>query len=64
MKINRIEGFMHCTNIWLMYVDGFSELKEIPSMETLVSLEELRVSEHVKLKRIQGLVHYTKLQLL
>jgi hypothetical protein len=33
---------------------GCSELEELPSMETLTSLEELHIDPCVKLKSIQG----------
>ena len=40
------------------------DLEEIPSMETLVSLEQLVAIECVNLKKIQGLSHYTMLRFL
>ena len=50
-------------NIMLLYIDGWFELEELPSMETCVSLKELQGGECVKLKR-NGLVDCTKLLLL
>jgi len=40
------------------------KVEQLPSMETMVSLEEFNASECVKLRRIWGLAHCTKLRIL
>jgi hypothetical protein len=55
-------GVGAATKLRSLDVSGCSELEELPSMETLVSLEELRADGCVKLKSIRGLAQATKLR--
>ena len=48
----------------MMNISGCIELEELPSIEKLLSLQELCAFDCVKLKSIQGLGQLTKLQTL
>jgi len=50
------------TTLQTLYIFGCRELEELPSMETLVSLEVLRTRGCRELKRIHGLAQLTKLK--
>lgn len=54
-----VTGF---TKLKFLDVSGCYELEELPNMETLVSLEYLWAEGCVKVKRIRGLEHLTKLK--
>jgi hypothetical protein len=62
VQLKSILGLAQLTKLHRLDVSGCSELKELPSMETLVCLEELRAGRCVKLKCIRGLEQGTKLQ--
>ena len=41
MKLKSIGGLGKCTKLQMLSVNGCSKLEQLPSMETLVSLEKL-----------------------
>ena len=50
-------GFGTTKKLQRLDVGWCIDMEELPSMETLVSLEQLEVVECVKLNKIQGLAH-------
>eukprot|EP00253_Pinus_taeda_P001391 PITA_01391 len=63
-SLRKIDGLCHLAKLQILYISQCREIEELPSVGTLVSLEELRASECVKLKSIQGLAQPSKLRLL
>jgi Leucine-rich repeat (LRR) protein len=63
-SLRKIEGLCDLSKLQILYISQCREVEELPSVETLVSLEELRASECVKLKNIRGLAQLSKLRLL
>ena len=61
VKLKSIGGLVQWEKLRILNVYGCCELKALPSMKNLVSLEELYASGCVKLKNILGLEHCTKL---
>ena len=55
---------MQCAKLRILNVYGCCELKALPSMKNLVSLEELYASGCVKLKTNPELEHCTKFRVL
>lgn len=62
--LKKIGGLWGLANLRQLDISGSKELEELPSLETLESLEELRASECAKLKSIRGLAQLTKLRIL
>jgi Leucine-rich repeat (LRR) protein len=62
--LKKIEGLWGLANLRQLDISGCKEVEELPSLETLESLEEFRASECVKLKSIRGLAQLTKLRML
>lgn len=60
-KLRKIKGLCGLTKLQILNISWCQEVEELPSFETLVSLEELQVSECVNLKSIQGLEQLTQL---
>jgi Leucine-rich repeat (LRR) protein len=61
-KLRKIKGLCGLAKLQNLDISWCEEVEELPSIETLVSLEELQVSECVKLKSIRGLEQLTKLR--
>lgn len=63
-KLKRIEELCGLAKLQMLDISMCSEVEELPSIETLVSLEQLRACLCVKLKSIQGLAQLKMLRLL
>lgn len=63
-SLRKIDGLCHLAKLQILYISQCREVEGLPSVGTLVSLEELRASENVKLKSIRGLAQLSKLRLL
>jgi len=62
VKLKRLQGLAQLTQLRELYVEGCSELEELPGLEHLMSLEKLSAAESVKLKSLQGLAQLTQLR--
>jgi len=60
--LKKVGGLCGLSKLQRLNISGCIELEELPSIETLVSLEWLAASNCVKLKSIQGLAQLTKLR--
>lgn len=61
-KLRKIEGLCNLPKLHMMNIKYSIEMEELPSLETLVSLEAFDPSVCVKLKSIRGLEKLTKLR--
>jgi Leucine-rich repeat (LRR) protein len=63
-NLKTLEGLCGLVKLKNLHINWCVALEELPSIETLVSLEELWVSRCVTLKSIKGLASLTKLRIL
>lgn len=61
-NLKKLEGLCGLPKLQSLNIGGCKKVEQLPSLETLVSLQELWAYECVKLKRIEGLSQLTKLR--
>lgn len=63
-ELGKIQWLSPLPKLQMLDLRRCIKVEQLPSMETMVSLEEFNASECVKLRRIWGLAHRTKLRIL
>jgi Leucine-rich repeat (LRR) protein len=63
-NLRTVKGLCGLTKLQMLSIQSCKEVEELPNIETLVSLEELKLSGCMKLKSILGLAKLTKLKFL
>jgi hypothetical protein len=63
-SLRKIEGLCNLTKLQELDIRNCAKVKELPSLERLVSLEKFWATGCPRLKRIQGLAALTKLRVL